>query len=113
MIYLSRHLSHKKRFAEMTREDIFSYLNSLKKDDDGGSSRTTNAVGFKSLINTYNHRVSIIAKFYKWYTQPDLRPKERKLPPILRGLTYFHNKEKTPVRAKDLWTENTAIFLKH
>jgi hypothetical protein len=42
-----------------------------------------------------------------------LRPKERKLPPILRGLTYFHNKEKTPVRAKDLWTENTAIFLKH
>jgi integrase len=33
---------------------------------------------------------------------------------ILRGLTYYHNKEKTPVRAKDLWTEeNTAIFLKY
>jgi hypothetical protein len=66
MIYLSRHLGHKKRFAEMTREDIFSYLNSLKKDDGGGSSsRTTNAGGFKSWINTYNHRASIIAKFYK------------------------------------------------
>ncbi len=111
MIYLSRHLCHKKHFAEMTREEIFSYLNTLKKDS--GSSSSNNA-GFKSWINTYNHCASIIAKFYKWYTQPDLRPNERQLPPILRGLTYFHNKEKTPVKAKDLWTEeNTAIFLKY
>jgi Phage integrase, N-terminal SAM-like domain len=94
LIYLSRYFGHKKHFAEMTREGIFSYLNGLKKDS-GGSSNSNNSnrdgrAGYKSWKNTYNQRSSVIAKFFKWYTQPDLKPKERQLPPILRGPNLFY-----------------------
>src|SRR5215213_2263921 len=121
LVYLSRHLGHKKHFREMSREDIFSYLNSLKKDNNDNNSGWSNnnkgasTAAYKSWISTYNQRASVISKFFKWSTQPDLKPKERQMPPMLRGLTtHFTNKEKTPVQARDLWSEqDNAIFMKY
>jgi hypothetical protein len=92
----------------MSREDIISdYLNSLKRpaaiDPD------------QKWINTHNQRAMVFSRFFKWMTQPDLRPEERQLPPMLKGLRFTQRKgPKTHVKPTDLWTlEDDALFLKY
>ena len=57
----------------------------------------------------------VFSKFFKWMTQPDLRPEERQLPPMLKGLRFTQRKgPKTHVKPTDLWTlEDDALFLKY
>ena len=78
LVYLSRHFEHKKSFRDMSHEDIISdYLNSLKRpaatDPD------------QRWINTHNQRAMVFSKFFKWMTQPDLRPEERRAPAHHKG----------------------------
>lgn len=67
LVYLSRHFEYKKSFRDMSREDIISdYLNSLK--------RPVTTDPDQKWINTHNQRAMVFSKFFKWMTQPDLRP---------------------------------------
>jgi integrase len=106
LVYLSRYLGHKKSFREMTKQDIVDgYLRSLRRPFADDPDQT--------WINTYNTRVSKISTFWKWLTQPDLKPEERQIPPQVKGLGRPPNrKSKTRVKHEDLWTvEEHKMFL--
>jgi hypothetical protein len=108
LVYLSRHFEYKKAFRDMSREDIISdYLNSLR--------RPVTTDSDQKWINTHNQRAMVFSKFFKWMTQPDLRPEERQLPPIIKGLRFIRRRgPKTHVKPTDLWTlEDDALFLKY
>jgi site-specific recombinase XerD len=55
LVYLSRHLGNKKSFRDMTNDDLFDYLNSLRRpaalDPD------------QRWINTRNQRAMVFSKF--------------------------------------------------
>jgi hypothetical protein len=105
LIYLMRATNYKP-LSEMVREDILSYLHSLRRppalDPD------------QKWISTHNNRVVMYQKFFKWLAHPDQPPRERAAPDIVRDIPLHKKKEKTHVKAKDLWTpEEDAIFLKY
>ena len=109
LVYLSRFLKHLKSFKEMTQEDIvLGYLNSLK--------RKANEDPDQKWVNTHNQRAMVFSKFFKWLTQADLKPEERQISttPQLKGLRYYHKKQKSSVKPQDIWTpEEHNVFLNY
>ncbi|CAN5783829.1 hypothetical protein BH23THE1_BH23THE1_24250 [soil metagenome] len=66
LVWLSNFFEDKKRYQDMTKEDILAYLNKLRKPHDQ----------YYGWINSYNSRQMIFLKFFKWlYSQnePDLK----------------------------------------
>lgn len=105
LISFSRYHSHK-AFREMTRLDVNAYLNSL--------SRSLSLDREQKWINSHNSKAMTISKFYKYVTQPELKTKERKPADICKDIVFHKRKEKTTVKAVDLWTsEDDQIFLKY
>src|SRR5688572_13475153 len=109
LVYLSRYLN-RKSFVDMTSHDIIEgYLNSLK--------RPIEADPDQKWISTFNVRATVISKFFKWITQPDLPANERKLAsvPMLKGLKFQKKKgPRSRVKPTDLWTiEEDALFIKY
>jgi integrase-like protein len=72
LVRLARYHGHNKSFKEMTRDDIFAYLNSMKKDFSQDIQQ--------KWVNTYNARGAKYLGFWKWLTQPDLKKEERQTP---------------------------------
>ena len=67
-----------KSFKDITLEDIINaYLKSISKDFPSDPD--------ERWVNTYRVRARNIIAFYKWYTQPDLKPEERQTPPQVKG----------------------------
>jgi integrase/recombinase XerD len=105
LLYLSRHLKHKP-FKLVTRDDILSYLQTLR--------RPLSADVKQKWINTHNNRLVIYLKFFKWLYFPDLAAKERPTPDVVKDLPLLKKKEKTHVQATDLWTtQDDEVFLKY
>jgi integrase len=104
---LSKFFHHKKCFSEMTKADILSYLNSLRKPDvDDPTHRS---------IGTYNGRQMVFMKFFRWLYNPD-EPDHRKrvTPPCMVGVKGLPRREKSPYKPQDIWTaDDHAIFLKY
>jgi hypothetical protein len=75
---LSRFFQHRKRFTELSKKDILSYLNSLRKP--ASDDPTHRSVG------TYNGRQMVFMKFYRWLYNAD-EPDHRKriTPPCMVG----------------------------
>jgi hypothetical protein len=57
LIWLSKNLNHKP-FEEMTKQDILSYLNSVRKP--------TSIDPQQRWIGSYNNRLRYYAKFFRW-----------------------------------------------
>lgn len=105
LLYLCRHLKHK-HFKDITRQQIQDYLATLH--------RPLQNDPFQKWINTHNNRLVLYQKFFKWFYSPELTAKERPVPKVVRDLPLLKRKEKTHVRAQDLWTvEDDALFLKY
>ena len=104
---LSRFFHHQKCFSEMTKTDILSYLNSLRKPvSDDPTHRS---------IGTYNGRQKVLMKFFRWLYNPD-EPDQRKriTPPCMIGVKCLPRREKSPYKPEDIWTAaDHAIFLKY
>ena len=104
---LSRFFQHKKCFSEMTKTDILSYLNSLRKPvSDDPTHRS---------VGTYNGRQMVFMKFFRWLYNPD-EPDHRKrtTPPCMVGVKSLPRREKSPYKPEDIWTaDDHAIFLKY
>jgi integrase len=100
-------LFHKnKSFSEMTTEDIFSYLDTLR--------RTEAEDPMHKWIGTYNLSTVKITSFFKWLYEPDIHSKNRDIPSFLSNLKCMKRKEKTTCCAKDLWThQEDHLFLKY
>jgi hypothetical protein len=71
LVYCSRFHSNKK-FKEMTKEDIISFLNSLRKNE------TIDPL--HGWISTHNLYLVVLQRFFKWLYYPDLSPKSRNNP---------------------------------
>jgi integrase len=94
-----------KPFADMKREDIISYLNSLKKPDEVDP--------LHKWIGTYNSRLRNLIRFFKWLYNPIMEPRGRPKPKILYNVAQLRRKETSIYKPTDLWTlEDDLVFLK-
>ena len=96
-----------KAITEITREDIISYLNSLKKSEEIDP--------LHKWIGTYNSRLRNLFRFFKWLYNPDptLACNQRPRPKILHNIPQLRRKEASVYKPTDLWTqEDDLVFLK-
>lgn len=94
-----------KSFRNMTREDIVSYLNSLRKSNEIDP--------LHRWIGTYNLYVTNLVRFFKWLYNPTLEPRQRPRPEVLNNIPTLKRKEVSIYKPSDLWTvEDDLIFLK-
>jgi integrase len=89
----------------MKREDILSYLNSLRKPDEMDP--------LHKWIGTYNLHIGNLTRFFKWLYSPTLEPEQRPKPELLNNIPKLKRKETSIYKPTDLWTlEDDTIFLK-
>jgi integrase len=94
---------HGKSFTNTNREDILSYLNSLRNTDK-----------MHSWIGTYNLHLVILIRFFKWIYNPNLEPKQRTKPQVVQNIPQLKRKEVSIYKPSDLWSiEDDAVFLKY
>jgi integrase/recombinase XerD len=102
--YLSNHAE--KNFKDVSREDIVSFLNSVRKSETDDPNH--------KWIGTYNLYLVIITTFFKWFYYQKLEPKERPRPEILLNLRRLKRKETSTYKPSDMWTqEDDLLFLKY
>lgn len=94
-----------KSFKDMKREDILSYLDSLRKSNEMDP--------LHKWIGTYNLYVANLVRFFKWLYNPTSEPRQRPKPKILNNIPTLKRKEVSIYKPSDLWTvEDDSIFLK-
>jgi integrase len=104
---LARFFHHRKLFSEVTKTEILSYLNSLKKPGSVDPKHRS--------IGTYNGRQMVFMKFFRWLYNPN-EPDHRKriTPPCMVGIKGLPRKEKSPYKPEDIWTsDDHTLFLKY
>jgi hypothetical protein len=103
---LSKFYDHKKPFSKMTRQDILSFLDSLRKSEISDPQHR--------WIGTYNYYLSIIVKFLKWLYYPDIEPSKRTKPPVIANIHILKRKEQSIYKPTDLWTsQDDLLFLRY
>jgi integrase len=95
-----------KHFKNVTREDILSFLDSLRKIE--------SLDPLHKWIGTYNvYRIQLM-RFFKWLYSPDIEQKKRPKPSIIENIPQLKRKEKSIYKPTDLWTpEDDSLFLKY
>jgi integrase len=95
-----------KNFKDITREDIVSFLNGLRKSE--------NEDPMHKWIGTYNLFVVTLSTFFKWFYYSKVDQKERPKPKILDNIRQLKRKEKSTYKPTDMWTqEDDLLFLKY
>jgi hypothetical protein len=103
LCYLSA-FCKQKPFTKMTRDDILSYLDSIKKSEESDP--------LHEWIGTYNIRRVHFLRFFKWLYHPNLEPGKRPTPKIMENISQFKRKEQSIYKPTDLWTEeDDALYL--
>lgn len=105
LVWLSNFFEDKKRYQDMTKDDILAYLNNLRKPQENGN----------GWINTYNNRQMVFLKFFRWlYNQDEPDLLKRVTPACMVGIKRLAKREKTSYKPSDIWDErDIAIFLKY
>jgi integrase/recombinase XerD len=100
------HNNSKTNFKEMTREDVLSFLDTLRKSE--------HADPMHKSIGTYNLYNTILMKFFKWLHYPDLPPKARPKPSVVENIGRLKRREVSIYKPTDLWSEeDDELFLKY
>lgn len=91
----------------MTKDDILSYLNGLRKDISEDPDRR--------WVGTYNGRQLVFSSFFRWLCNAEEQnPKKRVTPTCMIGIRRFPRGEKTHYKSSDLLSaRNNEIFLKY
>jgi integrase len=110
---LSKSIGIEKRFEDMTRDDVLSYLDSCRKLEDDDP--------LHKWIGSYNSKRTILFRFFKWLyysnvASPDKRIEisnsERK-PECIQDIPQLKRKEVSCYKPSDLWSqEDDLLFLK-
>lgn len=96
----------KKDFKDVKRDDIVSFLNSLRKSETEDPNH--------KWIGTYNLYLITISTLFKWFYNPKIEPKERPKPDVIQNLKLLKRKEKSTYKPTDMWTqEDDLLFLKY
>jgi integrase/recombinase XerD len=95
-----------KPFKDITRDDILSFLDSLRKIE--------SVDPLHKWIGTYNlYRIELM-RFFKWLYYLDIEYKQRPKPSIIENIPQLKRKEKSIYKPTDLWTpEDDSLFLKY
>jgi integrase/recombinase XerD len=110
---LSKAVGIQKKFIDMTRDDVLCYLDKCRK--------TENEDSLHKWIGSYNIRLVILSRFFKWLHYPDIEdPKRRselsaleRKPDCINGVKQLKRKEISCYKPSDLWTqEDDLVFLK-
>lgn len=104
---LSRFFHHQRCFSEMTKTDILSYLDSLRKPGSVDPKHRS--------IGTYNGRQMVFMKFFRWLYNPDESDHRKRItPPCMVGIKGLPRREKSPYKPEDIWTsDDHSLFLKY
>lgn len=107
MIYLFCKFTNYKDFDKVTKDDVVSFLSSVRKTEDEDPSH--------KWINTYNNRYMVLSKFFRWLYNKDEYDKEKWISPqCLHGTKRIKRKEKSSYKPSDIWTnEEHSLFLKY
>ena len=98
--------SKKSDLRKFTKEDVLSYLDSLKK--------TETQDPMHKWIGTHSLQRIIIIKFFKWLYYPGIESKKRPRPKIVENLPCYKRKEISIYKPTDLWNmEDDLLFLKY
>ena len=102
---LSEFLSNKP-FSDITRADIISFLDSLRKDESEDM--------MHKWIGSYNLRLMCFTKFFKWLYYPNIESSRRPKPRVVENMPFLKRKEQSIYKPSDLWTtEDDLLFLKY
>ena len=110
---LSKAVGIEKKFIDMTRDDVLCYLDKCRK--------TENEDPLHKWIGSYNIRLVILSRFFKWLHYPNVEdPKRRNelsadeiKPDCIMGIKQLKRKEISCYKPSDLWTqEDDLLFLK-
>ncbi len=106
LIWLSTFLGGK-LFHHATKQDILSYLDSLRRPLSEDPSR--------KWIGSYNSRQMILNKFFRWLYNPDeFDQKMRITPPCMTGVRKLPRGQSSPYKPSDLWdSREHSIFLRY
>ena len=97
---------HNKALKQVIREDVLSFLDSLRK--------TEAADPLHKWIGTYNLFRIYLLRFFKWLYYSDVEPDKRSKPAIMENILQLKRKEKSIYKPTDLWTaEDDLLFLKY
>ena len=97
---------HNKAFKQVIREDVLSFLDSLRK--------TEASDPLHKWIGTYNLFRTYLLRFFKWLYYPDVEPDKRSKPAIMENILQLKRREKSIYKPTDLWTaEDDLLFLKY
>jgi hypothetical protein len=102
---LSRAVGIEKKFIDMTRDDILCYLDGCRKPE--------NEDPLHKWIGTYNTKLVILSRFFKWLYYPNVEdPKRRselsaveRKPDCIMGIKRLKRKEVSCYKPSDLWTQ--------
>jgi integrase/predicted nucleic acid-binding Zn ribbon protein len=106
LLWLTRFLKLKP-FEQMTKQDILSYLDSLRKPQEDDPQQ--------KWIGSYNNRLRVYIKFFKWlYNKDESDHRKRISPPCIQGVRQLPRQDKSPYKPTDLWDNREhATFLKY
>jgi integrase/recombinase XerD len=111
---LSREVGVKKKFADMTRDDILLSLDRCRKSEDKDP--------MHKWIGTYNTKREVVFRFFKWLRFPEIGdPKKRaeisavnKEPKCIQYIPKINRKEVSSYKPSDMWTaQDDLLFLKY
>ncbi len=110
---LSKAVGIERKFIDMTRDDVLCYLDNCRKPE--------NEDPMHKWIGTYNSRIVILFRFFKWLHYPNVEDPKRRSelsvsegkPDCIKGIAKLKRKEVSCYKPSDLWTqEDDLVFLK-
>lgn len=102
---LSEFMSNKP-FSNLTRDDVISFLDSLRKVDSEDP--------MHKWIGSYNLRLTSFMRFFKWLYYQNIEPSKRLKPHVIENIPLLKRKEQSMYKPSDLWTsEDDLLFLKY
>jgi integrase/recombinase XerD len=95
-----------KGFKDFTREDVITYLNRFRKEE--------NIDPTHKWIGTYNTNLVNVIRFFRWLYSPNLEPSKRPKPKVVQNLAKFKRREISGYKPSDMWApEDNLLFLKY
>jgi integrase len=110
---LSKTIGIAKKFIDMTRDDLLSYLDKYRKPENEDPSH--------KWVGSYNTKLVVLSRFFKWLHYPHIDdPKRRnelsaleRKPDCIMGIRQLKRKEISCYKPSDLWSqEDDLLFLK-
>src|ERR671922_1887447 len=99
---LSKFFGNQKSFNQITREDVLSFLDSLRKPE--------SLDPLHKWVGTYNlHRVHLI-RFFKWLYYPDIEPDKRPKPSVVENIPQLKEKKSRSTNLQTYGLQKTIHY---